>query len=146
MFKLCCCCVDLRKGCIIIAILGIIVNCGYFGTDLPSSSKEYKLLISGNVIGLIGNLSLLFGAFKSNKIAISLYLVLELIQMVLYFAFSIMMFVLYNKVNKTTGSIGISIGTLILVEGIFGLLTVLVWIYLWLCVFSLFLKLKREEP
>ena len=145
MLKSCCCCVDLRKGCISIAILGIIENCGSFA-NLNEAGLPYeadKVLISGNVIALIGNLILLFGAFKSNKIAVSLYLVLESIHMVLYFAFSIMMFVGYSKM---TGAVQITFGTAYLAGGICGLLTVLIWIYLWLCVFSLFLKLKREKP
>jgi len=143
MFKSCCCCVDLRKGCISIAIFGIISNCGFFGAKIDSASDGFKVLISGQVIGLIGSLILLFGAFKSNKIAVSLNLVLELIHMVLYFAFSIMMFVAYNKINKTGGSI---LASPYLVAGIVGLLNVLIFIYLWLCVFSLYLKLKREKP
>ena len=158
-----CCCVDLRKGVMMIAIMGIIASCGFFGSNQKHiGSEAYKVLVSGNVIGLMGNISLLFGAFKPNKIAIIVYLVLEPIQMVLYFAFSIMMFVLYKdikdpkgkKKNVNFGASGNSINidvfadawvTLVLVQGIVGLLIVLIWIYYWLCAFSLFIKVKREE-
>ena len=58
----CCCCVNLRTGAIVIAILGIL---GSFG-QLHDKEHIYIGIISV-VVGVLANLFLLHGAIKYNK-------------------------------------------------------------------------------
>ena len=138
MLKRCCCCIDLRTGCIIIAILGIITSAGWF--TYTEKNDAYYVVLSGSIMGLIGNLSLLFGAIMTNKIAVAIYLILEFVQLMLNFAFSILVFVAYSATGGSESASNL------LVIGIMALIIMMVWIYLWLSAFSFFLEIKRREP
>ena len=87
--------VDLRVGCIIIAGLGILVSCVLFATNIhlkgtsgieniKQFDKAFYFGITGCTIGLIGNLCLLYGAIKSKKHSVVLYLALEPISLASY--------------------------------------------------------------
>ena len=84
--------IDFRVGCIIIACLGILVNCALYGTNIHLKGtsgiekielfdENFYLGVTGCTIGLIGNLCLLYGAAKSKKNLVALYLILEPIGM-----------------------------------------------------------------
>ena len=147
MLKKCCCCIDLRAGCIIIAILGIIASSGWFAYNSKDDNGSYYVVVSGSVLGLIGNICLLFGAIMTNKIAVAVYLALELIHLVLSFVFSILLFVAAGLgAGSSTSTVSNAASSTFLVAGIMALIILLISIYLWLCVFSFFLKIKREEP
>ena len=152
MLKSCCCCVDLRVGCIVFAVLGIFVNCGFFGTKYQNCVPNYcndafKVLASGITFGLISSLCLIFGVLKSNHEAVFLSLIAELIRMVLYFAFSIMSFIVFADCNSSP-SVGTTQDTkcdLHLVGGIMAILSICSWIYPWICGLSLFQKMRGVE-
>ena len=106
----------------------------------PKENSGYYVVSSGSIMGLIGNLSLLFGAIMTNKIAVAIYLILEFVQLMLNFAFSILVFVAYSATGGSESASNL------LVIGIMALIIMMVWIYLWLSAFSFFLEIKRREP
>ena len=167
-----CWCIDLRVGCIISAIIGILVNGAFFGaynnhchTDILGNthcSDTFKVLVSGSTIGIIGSMCLLFGAIYQytlpNKMAVALYLIAEPIRIILYLVFAIMSFILLSNPGDITAEVSCSSifkpgvqhdkqkwCSLLLVAGIIGLQTVSVGIYFWLCAFSFLLKLIKRE-
>ena len=154
----CCCCIDVRVGCMILAIIGIFVNCGFFGTKyqncnaLGDCNDTFKVLASGSTFGIMGSLCLIFGVLKSNIAAVSFSLIAELIRMLLYFAFAIMSFVNFSDCNSSNPILtNVFCNTetccnLHLVGGIFGILSIIAWIYPWLVAFSLFQKMREKEP
>ena len=75
----CCCCVNLRTGAIVIAILGIL---GSFG-QLHDKEHIYIGIIS-DVVGVLANLFLLHGAIKYNKTTTLVYLIFEAIFIIGY--------------------------------------------------------------
>ena len=149
MLKSCCCCVDLRVGCIVFAVLGVFVNCGFFGTKyqncgLDHCNDAFKVLASGSTFGLISSLCLIFGVLKSNHEAVFLSLIAELIRMILYFAFAIMSFVVFAECN-TVGTPRDIKCDLQLVGGLMGMFAIFAWIYPWLCALSLVQKMTGAE-
>ena len=86
--KKCCCCIDLRLGCKIIAILGFIADAAMLAAIGSAGYNKY-VLIPGNVIGMLGCICLLYGAFTSHKTAVALYLIADAIKIVLLFVFGI---------------------------------------------------------
>ena len=157
--KKCCYCIDLRIGCIIFAVLGFIVNSGFFGTVYPhcfmlpgarGCSDAFYVLVAGSTLGVLGSLCLLLGAIISNKIVISLYLVVEGLRMMLYIAYSGLSFKLFSDFSCSTvfkfpASPLKTNCILILVGGIMGLISVLLWIYVWVCALSLVLNIRKKE-
>jgi len=79
----CCCCLDLRTGAIVIAVLGIV---GSFG-NLAFST--YWMMIGEIIWRLVVSFCLLFGAIKVNEIAVLIYLILNILQIISEFAVGI---------------------------------------------------------
>ena len=78
-----CCCLDLRTGAIVIAVLGIVGSLG----NLAFST--HWIIITEVITGLLVSFCLLFGAIKVNKIAVLIYLILNLLQIIFIFAVGI---------------------------------------------------------
>ena len=74
----CCCCVDLRTGAIVIAILQLIGGAGCFGMG----ASEWQNIMNG-VVGLLAGVCLLVGAINYHQTATLVYLVLDMIAIVL---------------------------------------------------------------
>ena len=73
----CCFCVDLRKGCIAIAILGLLGS-----ITITTTTLSLAMLIPAGLslfLAIIANGSLLHGAITKTKITTLIYLVLEAI-------------------------------------------------------------------
>ena len=138
----CCCCIDLQTGCIVLAIIGFIINFGLFGladTHCGGGGCSYAFYVValGNVTGIIGCVCLLFGAIKKISIAVEVYLGVEIIRIILYFANVIMIlkrYVEYPDMSDTYKNT-------VLASGICVLLVMLTSLYFWICVFSFFQKL-----
>ena len=146
----CCCCVSLRAGCIILAVVGIIVNCGFFGLagqcGTNGCGNDFYVITVGNVIGIIGCVCLLFGSINYNRIGVLVYLVVEIITIILYFANAMMTFAAYAQYDNATKLIPKSAipntgKNTILASGISVLLVVLLSVYFWICVLSFFRKI-----
>ena len=144
----CCCCIDLRLGCMLIAIAGIITSCGFFGAT--NTGKTYYVLATGNGIGILGSICLLFGAYKSHKIAVALYLVAEAVQIVLNIVYGVWLFASVPTATSSDPfsdgslSVGSLFGGMIIAAGVSVFLVVCVWVYFWLCAFSFFKKIGGE--
>ena len=143
--KKCCCCVDLRTGAIVMAILEIIGGLGMFAGD--------EVAIGGAVVTVGAGLCLLFGAIKYHKLATLVYLVLQMIAIVLSGVAMIMVIVAATAVTATvSGSShvhsnevgaagGVLLGVMASFYGIFASLN----IYFWVCVFSFYKGLKTGK-
>ena len=165
----CCCCVDLRIGCSILAIIGIFVNAGFFGTIvsltdpvLGITNPSFYVIAIGSSIGIFGNLCLLFGSLTSNKTAISFYLLNEGSRLGLFIAFAILNFIIFNGFTihgqsfgcsdilelPTISGPGLDVQTrcrLYVANGFFALMSVFLGIYAWICGFSLFQKISNGQ-
>ena len=148
VFNRCCCCVDLRVGCIILAIWGILSSSCSFATsatelDVPAIKVTYAY----SAIGIIACASLLFGAISYNPTATLVYLVLQLPKMILNGVAVILWFIVSGDESQITIDDKVVkikdheiIGIAIYVMVIF-----LPSIYFWLCVNSFYRKLKNDE-
>ena len=157
----CCCCVNLRTGAIVIAILGILGSFGQF-----RSSEQIYIGIISVVLGVLANLLLLHGAIKYNKTTTLVYLVLEAIFIIWYIVG--LGFVIAGLASKQVkpcwegkwdstvvwniedaqsiedaATCAVTVGVLIgyLVAIVIG---IVLGIYFWVCVYSFFADLKRQ--
>ena len=147
-----CCCVDLRVGAIVIAILEIIITGGgysYFGALF----ELYSASVCAGVLSLIAGLCLLIGSIKYNKIGSIVYLVLKMIHIVGTMVVTILLALIFFGALKPM-IIGIEINDSIdgvgfaLVSTIYFLIYLLctpINIYLWGCVFSFYKGMINEE-
>ena len=133
-----CCCIELRLGCIVWAVLGLISNvvCGIAMAKDKDHSNVY-FIISANVIGSIACFCLLFGAIKNNWIAVLVYLVVDMLKMVLYVISGIISFTYIGPVALWNG--------IFITNGIVLIAIALVPLYFWICVFSFFKKLREVQ-
>ena len=127
--KKCCCCVDLRTGAIVMAILEIIGGFGLIG-----KSTEWPDIL--NVVVAIGaGVCLLFGAIKYHQLATLVYLVLQMIAIVLIVVAIIVAIVAFAALS------GAAVTLIVIPLIIYGIF-VSVHIYFWVCVFSFYKGLK----
>ena len=143
----CCCCIELRTGAIIIAVLGILGSFGGFGNGWIAG-------VCVLILGLVANCCLLHGAIKYNKVTTTIYLVLEMISIILIVAaavFAIVVIAGATAVGTAASSwdAGNVASTAVLVVGIVSLVAYIIGIalqiYWWVCVFSFLKELKRTD-
>ena len=144
--KKCCCCVDLRTGAILMAIVEIIGGLGMFG---KSQLGWHDVL--NNVFAIGAGVCLLFGAIKYHQAATLVYLVLQMIAIVLLVVAMLMMIIWATAtaaavsgnhgVQGNEGGVAMVIATAVMIYGIVASLH----IYFWLCVFSFYKGLKTGE-
>ena len=149
-FNRVCFCFSLDKGCIWIAVIGI----GLSGIVLLIQTDAKSII--GFVLSVISSFSLLIGTIKILKAGVIIYLVIEMAQIIGLLIFSILTIVqLLNKTfschcdsheckddEKVMSEFCKMIGTSLVS---LGGADVLVSIYFWLCVLSLFRKMTSEE-
>ena len=147
-FNKICFCLSLDKGCIWIAVIGI----GLSGIILLIQYDAWSII--GFVLSVISSLCLLLGTIKQIKPAIIIYLVLEMAQIIELLISTIMTLVLMLNKNfkcrcdshecegEDNTPFCEMIGTIL---GSVGGADILISIYFWLCVFSLFRKMSSEE-
>ena len=140
--KKCCCCVDLRTGAILMAIVEIIGGLGMFG---KSQLGWHDVL--NNVFAIGAGVCLLFGAIKYHQLGTRVYLVLQMIAIVLL-GVAMLMAIIWataaaSAVSERHGLQGNEggVATAVMIYGIFASLH----IYFWLCVFSFYKGLKTGE-
>ena len=155
----CCCCVDLRTGAIIIAILGLIGSFGSFNQGVIVGIIFF-------VYGLISNLCLLHGAIKYNRTTTLVFLIMDAIYMVLIFVWWILIIVgmtsddvkpCWNKDNLENeleikldwngyDNVACPVIIGVLVASLVGVTIMLaIWIYFWACVYGFFVELKQQQ-
>ena len=151
----CCCCVDLRTGAIIIAVLGLIASFGNFqhGVVMGSISLVY---------GLICNLCLLHGAIKYNRTTTMVFLIMDALYIVLLLVFWILIIVAmasdevspcWKSENKEVKmeyagykDVECAVIVAVLVATLVGTSIILaISIYFWACVYGFFVDLKHQQ-
>ena len=145
----CCCCIDLRIGAMVIAVLEII------GAGLFFFFGLYGLFSIANIAA---GLCFLFGAIKYNQVSVISSRVISMIATVFYTTVAILVFVgaVYygsqrgqskeevdwqwteEEANSVTGYIFLGLGGIIVIA-------VLVRLYFWICVFSFLQRLKSGD-
>lgn len=174
-FTKCCCCVELRIGAIIIAILDLLIGIPYFAvaiwasvgithvtTDVYTSDTPiYSVFIAitvfnylTSVVALGMGLCLLLGSIFHNKIAILVYLVVKMIGIVVAsiglivgIAGAILVGVALSLNDRNT-IIHPSYGLLaaIICAIVFTFISILLQIYFWICVYAFYTReLKSRE-
>ena len=154
MLSKCCCCVPLRTGSLILAILGVLGGILSFAT----SRGDWSSIIQG-IFYLLSYGFLLFGAIKYNEKALLVCLVLTAVSIVLGVVFCIIaianietiapqlanncaaMIDDLNKLGMTCDQFKST--TIGIVAGIF-IGASLVSVYFWICNYSFYKQLKEE--
>ena len=133
--KKCCCCVDLRTGAIVMAILEIIGGLGLFGKGV--SAGLWPDILNG-VVTTGAGACLLFGAIKYHQLATQVYLVFQMIAIVLAGVGIIYAIVVFAALSGAAVA-------LIVIPVIIYVIFASVHIYFWVCVFSFYKGLKTGE-
>ena len=81
----CCCCIDLRIGCIVIAILQIVGSLGISGIPIFHSPPYVTCFIIDCLAGVTAGICLLIGVIKFEASAILVYLILAVINFIIRF-------------------------------------------------------------
>ena len=144
VFNKCCCCVDLRTGAMIIAILEILGSLSQLrrSTDLDG--------VIGMIVGVIAGATLMFGASKYNPTATLVHLIFSMIGVVGSFVYAILFFVGSGLVaadpnlNESINVNGNKVDADDLFEfyGLAFLFAGLLELYFWLCIYSFYKGLK----
>ena len=138
VFNKCCCCVELRAGTIVIAILQIIQGVGGLGAGQGWSN------IIGMIVAVAAGVCLLYGAIAYNPTATLVNLIFSMIGIVFCLIISIMAFSVIAAIPRdhpqADAATGGAIGT-----GVLFLIVAIVEIYLWICVYSFYKALKSES-
>ena len=131
VFKKCCCCLDLRIGCLIIGVLQILGGLGNFKPPL-----EWYTIITA-IVNIVAGACLLFGAIKYNPIGTLINLITTAIAVIFVFIVAIMAFVVAGALGSHSDEFLVYI-----IAGAVYLVAVAIEIYLWLCIFSFYKELK----
>ena len=129
----CCCCVDLRTGAIVLAVLGIInsfclLSSGGFGW-------EGIILL---ILGLSTYGCLLFGAIKNNRTATLISVVMEMIYIVWMVIVLILLITLGRAAavgTKSDSTVDAAIAVCVVSVGL--------QVYFWICIYSFYQALKE---
>ena len=125
VFNQCCCCVDLRTGAIVIAVLDILNGFGNFSQGATGIVSGIALLVAGALP--------LYGAIKYHQMAVLVYLILEVIGIILLLIMAILVFV----AGAQYGDIGA-----VAIIGVVIFIVAALHFYFWLCVYSFYKGLK----
>ena len=90
VFKKCCCCIELRAGPILIAILQIFAS--FLNLMAIGKDDVAWLHVTNTVVGLAVGLLLLVGAIEQNLTAILVYLVFDIVDILFGVVCAITMF------------------------------------------------------
>lgn len=130
MLSKCCCCVELRTGAIVIAVLQILGALGNLSNGLSWETLIYA------VIGVACGACLLFGAIKNNAVGTLINLILTAIGIVWTIIIAAIFFygsaVAYHSDQATAWAIA----------GVVSLICAGLNIYFWICVFSFHKEIK----
>jgi len=140
----CCCCLDLRTGAIVIAVLGIV------GSFVNLAFSTNWTMIGEIILMLVVSFCLLFGAIKVNEIAVLIYLILNILQIISEFAVGIFFLVAgsaWKVVSQVHQDDGSTVTTEALgIAAIFGGVYIILWacldIYFFICVHSFYREIK----
>ena len=133
--KKCCCCVDLRTGAIVMAILQLIGGAGMCGMGAYLNILSDILVYPSIGIFVGAGVCLLFGAIKYHQLATQVYLVFQMIAIVLAGVGIIYAIVVFAALSGAAVA-------LIVIPVIIYVIFASVHIYFWVCVFSFYKGMK----
>ncbi len=135
----CCCCVDLRTGVMIIAVLDIIGGFALLGKP----PIDWDTIITCITV-VIAGACLLFGAIKYNWTATLVNLVFSAIGIVFWIIIVVMLFVAVGvqSSKQMAGHQKNAFWTASIITGVLLIAVVFVKIYFWVCVYSFYRNLK----
>ena len=145
VIKKCCFCLDLRTGCIVIAMLTILAG---LSTLIRVPFTWYMIFAA--VTGSLSGSLLLYGAIRSNITATTSYLVMEVIGIIAYLLATSFIFIetqisanefYENDLTKTAENTRMT-GDLI---GILFVFIILLHIYFWICGFRFLKQLRLQQ-
>ena len=157
MFTKCCCCVPLRVGCMVLAVIGLMGAVGL----IISGHSNWSNVVYG-IFNIVPYAALLLGAIQNNHTAILFYLVLEAIAVILGIVFGVIVVaastailttgldVNCSQLNQLSGQhLNLSAQDCNEVKaGAIGIIAATFWIsallnmYFWACVYSFYKELK----
>ena len=142
VFNKCCCCIELRVGAIIIAVLEIIEALGCLRYGIHLISLRYYYIVTA-ILRLVSGGCLLYGAIKYHQIMTIMNLVFSMTGIVFCVVVGVYIFAsLPFYINPDKGAILNSTAEQEAVTGVGWIIGALVTLYFWLCVFSLLKALK----
>ena len=158
-----CCCFSLRRGSIILAVFELyIVNllwivASYFSSgpfhatrhtsQYESLVKEsaYYGLVGGNLLVWVSCGCLIHGACNANKLATVIYLFVAVIKIGLGVTAVVMLPFILCRQNNAEANLETEEIVVIALISIGFIPALLLSIYFWLCVYSLYRKIKKDE-
>ena len=143
--KKCCFCLDLRIGCMVIAIITIIEG---LCTLIRVPFTWYMTLVA--ITSTLSGALLLFGTIKNNITATTSYLVMEVFGIVAYMLATAFIFIESQTTSNSYHELGLTkkaketrvAGDLI---GILFVFMVLLQIYFWICAFRFVKELRSSQ-
>ena len=140
----CCCCIDLRVGAIIIAVLQILEGLGSFAQYSDGfDPKTGWIAIVICILCLAPGVCLLYGAITYNACATLANLIITAISILMFMFGGIAVCVLF-ALAANTGDSGIATNFFMIV-GIFLIVTSVIDIYFWICVYSFYAEIKPRK-
>ena len=125
----CCCCIDLRNGVIVIAVLHILGALGVLGYI------TFWGTIIELIVGLLAGTTLLYGAIKYNTTAIIIHIVLAVIEIINFLAVASLLLILaYGFGEPSLAYHIIFLGSPVVIGGIL--------IYFIVCVYKFYKETK----
>ena len=143
--KKCCFCLDLRIGCMVIAIITII---GGLCTLIRVPFTWYMTLAA--ITGTLSGSLLLYGTIKNNITATTSYLVMEILGIVAYMLAAAFIFIETQKMANAYHENGLTkkAQETRVAGDLFGMLfvfMVLLQIYFWICAFRFIKDLRSSQ-
>ena len=149
----CCCCVDLRTGAIVMAILQLIAGAGMF-----ANGGAWQDILNA-VVGIGAGACLLFGAIKYNQMATLVYLVFQMIAIVLVGVAMLVVIIggtavtvavsgdpdLHQGNQDVQDAVQVGGAIVIVMACVMYGIYASFYIYFWVCVFSFYKGLKTGE-
>ena len=138
MLSKCCCCVPLRTGSLVIAIIGILGGLGL----LASSKGQWSSIVEG-IFFLLPYAFLLFGALKYNDKAVLVCIVLTALSIIMGIVFGIIAIVNIDiLIQNLDLSDSLRFRTIV-TTAVKLFIVSLVNIYFWICNYSFYKELKE---
>ena len=145
VFKKCCFCIDIRKGCLVVATSGILITLLSLIVLILANIFDWSFYfkVAGCIIHLGGYGCLLYGARNENRSAITVFLSIEAVNLVydlMKIIISLEILGRWIKSQRYSYDEGFN---LVIGWVVGNVLVFLITIYFWICAFSYFKYLRN---
>ena len=148
----CCCCVPLRIGCIVLAILSIIGSFSNMIVSIvqkPGTNDDAMVIafaVINGVFGIVVWCILLGGAMVNSTTTVGVAVVLLMIQLILGTVLNIIKVALLATAASKLGVWNTFTITLVVSTGVGTLIGLGLGIYFWIVIYSFYRELKAGGP